>query len=93
MEIEGVSDMEKNHEVDIRPYTKTRSASKAVGLSASWLFRNWQNIPAARKAGRALRWDLDELKDWMRSQAGCGEKVKLDNECTDGNTKRDRTAK
>ena len=50
-------------------YEKTRPAARAVGVSASYLFHNWKIIPAARKAGRSLRWDIDELKAWMKEQA------------------------
>lgn len=47
----------------------TEAAAKAVGLSKWFLYRNWPNIPAAYRAGKALRWDVEELKEWMRKQA------------------------
>jgi len=48
---------------------KTREAAQAVGLSQFFLYRNANHIPAAYRAGRALRWDVSELKEWMRQQA------------------------
>ncbi|HEV8328442.1 MAG TPA: hypothetical protein VGQ08_13255 [Nitrospiraceae bacterium] len=48
---------------------KTPIAAQAVGLSASYLFRNAKRIPASRRAGKALRWDVSELRDWMAAQA------------------------
>ena len=47
----------------------TAAAAKAVKLSVWWLYRNQDQIPAVRKAGRAIRWDVDELKEWMKEQA------------------------
>ncbi|MDR4495057.1 MAG: hypothetical protein R3B74_11660 [Nitrospirales bacterium] len=47
----------------------TEVAAKAVGLSKWFLYRNWPNIPAAYRAGKALRWDVEALKTWMREQA------------------------
>lgn len=47
----------------------TKTAAAAVGLSYSHLYRNAHWIPAAYRAGRAVRWDLNELKCWMREQA------------------------
>ena len=47
----------------------TRSAAKAVGLSPWFLYRNAKQIPASFRAGRALRWDIEALKAWMRQQA------------------------
>lgn len=48
---------------------KTREAAKAVGLSPYFLYRQARGNPAAYRAGRALRWDLEALKAWMRQQA------------------------
>ena len=39
-----------------------------VGLSSFYLYRNAQKLPGAYRAGRALRWDLEELRAWMRDQ-------------------------
>ena len=47
----------------------TEAAAKEVGLSKWYLYRNWPNIPAAYRAGKALRWDIEALKEWMRQQA------------------------
>ena len=52
-----------------RPPVKTRQAAVEAGLSVSFLYHNWKHIPAARRAGNALRWDIDQLLDWMREQA------------------------
>ena len=48
---------------------KTKPAAKAVGLSAFFLYRHASEIPAAHRAGRALRWDVDALRKWMRQEA------------------------
>jgi len=48
---------------------KTPIAARMVGLSPSWLFRNAPRLPGAHRAGRALRWDVKELKRWMAEQA------------------------
>lgn len=50
-------------------FLKTEEAARVVGLSRSFLYREAANIPAARRAGRALRWDLPALKHWMEAQA------------------------
>lgn len=47
----------------------TEVAAKAVGLSKWYLYRNWPSIPAAYRAGKALRWDVEALKTWMKAQA------------------------
>ena len=52
-----------------RPLEKTHKAAIKSGLSASFLYHNWRQIPAARRAGNALRWDVDELLEWMKQQA------------------------
>ena len=48
---------------------KTKEAARIGKVSASFLYHNWKKIPAARKAGRSLRWDIDELLIWMKAQA------------------------
>ena len=48
---------------------KTRPAARATGLSASYLYKHAHEIPAAHRAGRALRWDILALRAWMRQQA------------------------
>jgi len=52
-----------------RPLVKTHNAAMESGLSVSFLYHNWRTIPAARRAGNALRWDVDQLLGWMRKQA------------------------
>ncbi len=47
----------------------TAQAAKMYGVSKSWLYKNWKDNPAALRAGRALRWDLKKLREWMRQQA------------------------
>ncbi len=51
------------------PMVKTNEAARAVGLSPYFLYRHADKIPAAYRAGRALRWDVEELRSWMRTQA------------------------
>jgi hypothetical protein len=50
-------------------YKPTKAAAAEVHLSPSFLYRHSKEIPAARRAGRALRWDVNALKAWMRQQA------------------------
>jgi len=47
-----------------------QAAAKALGLSASFLNKQVarEDVPHHR-AGRAVRFDSDELKDWMKRQA------------------------
>ncbi len=47
----------------------TTAAARAVNLSKWFLYRHADKIPAAHRAGRALRWDTPKLKEWMREQA------------------------
>jgi len=47
----------------------TEKAARLCGISASYLYHNWKGNPAAFRAGRALRWDVDALRQWMREQA------------------------
>lgn len=47
----------------------TSAAATATALSKWYLYRNAHKIPAARRAGRAVRWDVGELKEWMRREA------------------------
>lgn len=63
------SSVQMNDMNHTRRNVKTRQAAIESGMSESWLYHNWKRIPAARRAGRALRWDVDELLDWMRKQA------------------------
>ena len=56
-------------EVLSMPMVKTPDAARAVGLSPYFLYRHADEIPAAHRAGRALRWDIPTLKIWMREQA------------------------
>lgn len=48
---------------------KTEEAARIVKVSKSFLHHHWKEIPAALKAGRHLRWDMDRLKNWMRENA------------------------
>lgn len=50
-------------------YQTTKQAAVAVGLSTFFLYRKAKVIPAARRCGRALRWDVEALKTWMAEQA------------------------
>ncbi len=56
-------------EAETAPFVKTREAARAVGLSPYFLYRHADHLPAAHRAGRALRWDVPSLKAWMREQA------------------------
>ncbi len=56
-------------EINPKPLVKTPTAARAAGLSKSFLDHNWRTMGGARRAGRALRWDLGELLDWMKQQA------------------------
>ena len=47
----------------------TTAAARAVNLSKWFLYRHADKIPAAHRAGRALRWDTPKLKEWMRGEA------------------------
>jgi len=49
-------------------FETTEKAAEAVHLSKWFLYRNAKRIPAAHRAGRALRWDVEALKQWMRDQ-------------------------
>ncbi len=53
----------------MEPFVTTDIAAQLVGLSKWYLYRNANKIPAAHRAGRALRWDTTQLKEWMRAQA------------------------
>ncbi len=53
----------------MEPLEVTKEAARIAKMAPSWLYRNWKRIPAARRAGRSLRWDVGELKEWMRRQA------------------------
>ena len=48
---------------------KTRVAAKEVGLTPWYLYKNSEKLPGAYRAGKALRWDINELKAWMRKKA------------------------
>lgn len=50
------------------PPVPTMKAARLLGVSVSFLHHN-RNLPGKLKAGRVLRWDLDELRAWMRRQA------------------------
>jgi predicted DNA-binding transcriptional regulator AlpA len=63
---------ERRLKMDGEAFVKTQQAAHAVGLDKSFLYRNWKTIPAARRAGRALRWDVSALKRWMATQASPG---------------------
>lgn len=50
------------------PPVPTTTAARLLGVSVSFLHHN-RNLPGKLKAGRVLRWDLDELRAWMRRRA------------------------
>ncbi len=47
----------------------TKEAANLVGLSPYFLYRNSKVFPGAYRAGKAIRWDVAQLKSWMASQA------------------------
>jgi len=47
----------------------TKEAAKQLGLSPFFLYRNSKVFPGAHRAGKALRWDVAQLKEWMAGQA------------------------
>ncbi len=48
---------------------RTKEAAIALGLSPFFLYRNSSVFPGAHRAGKALRWDVAQLKGWMANQA------------------------
>ncbi len=48
---------------------KTKETARATKLSTSFLHHHWKEIDGAYRAGRALRWDVDQVRAWMRRQA------------------------
>ena len=50
-------------------YENTTVTARIFKVSTSFLYKNWRKIPAARLAGRALRWDIQGLSEWMQQQA------------------------
>ena len=58
---------------------RTKAAARALGLSPFFLYRNSKVFPGAHRAGKALRWDVAQLKSWMANQA-----TKQSNEENDG---------
>lgn len=45
-------------------------AARAVGLNAHTLYKlARRNLVPCYRAGRALRFDVDEIREWMRQQA------------------------
>jgi len=65
----GSSEVSMNDELNGVVWEKTRPAARAVSISPSWLYKHADEIPAAHRAGRAVRWDVGALKAWMRDQA------------------------
>ena len=57
----------------------TKEAATLVGLSPYFLYRNSKVFPGAYRAGKAIRWDVAQLKSWMANQA-----TKQSNEENDG---------
>jgi len=56
--------------MDICELVKIDVASKAIGLSRNYLYRlSAEGKIPYFKAGKALRFDIAELKEWMREQA------------------------
>ncbi len=49
----------------------TAVAAQKTKLSKWYLYRNARKIPACFRAGKAIRWDIELLRKWMREQAEC----------------------
>jgi len=74
----------------MNPLITTIEAAKLAGLSPWFLYRNSRSIPACYRAGRALRWDIQELKEWMRRQAQTGNPLNRDqNQLRSGRSEND----
>ena len=52
-----------------KPLLSTKKTAAINGVSVSWLSKNWKSLPGANRAGRVVRWDASELRDWMKKQA------------------------
>ena len=50
-------------------FKTTQEAADAVGVSKWFLYRQAKGNPAARRLGKALRWDMEVLKTFMAEQA------------------------
>ena len=48
---------------------KTEEAAAIVKVSKSFLHHRWREIPGTMRAGRALRFDIKKLLEWMRQNA------------------------
>ncbi len=51
------------------PLVKTSEAARALGISATWLYRHRAKIVGSHRAGRMLRWDIEAIRKWMRQEA------------------------
>jgi len=58
-----------NNSIATLKLVSTKEAATLVGLSPYFLYRNSKVFPGAHRAGKALRWDVAQLKTWMASQA------------------------
>ena len=51
-------------------YLKVSEAATMLGMSASWLYHHWTEVPGAKRiGGRALRFDAAELEQWAKRRA------------------------
>lgn len=48
------------------PLVSTRAAAWAIGVNPLFLYRNAHALSGVYRAGRALRWDVEELRAGMR---------------------------
>ena len=53
----------------MEPLVRTAEAARISGFSRSFLYHRHKEIPAVRRIGRNLRWDIPVLLAWMESQA------------------------
>ena len=57
-----------------QPLVGTRTAALAVGVNPLFLYRNAHELSGVYRAGRALRWDIEELRAGMRVSKRASEK-------------------
>ena len=51
-------------------YLKVTEAATMLGMSASWLYHHWSEVPGAKRIGdRSLRFDAEELERWAKRRA------------------------
>ncbi len=49
---------------------KLEKACEETGMSKFWFYRLPKDTPGIYRYGRALRVNVDQLREWMKSQTG-----------------------